>query len=733
MTETKPCYGATPTEWAHFDVLLGLTSDLLPVVSNPKAEISPESKMKDKGKVPSRYNRHKQVAGLAGWTQYTATDMDMERWQQQPDYGICIQTRHVRALDVDVPDATKAALIAMEIERVLGFCPPIRYRDNSWKFLMAFRIAGDMPKRVIRVREKLVDGEGKTTEPAWLIEFLANGQQFVACGTHSSGARINWKWNGHADFPTITLEQFDALWKVLCAKFACAPSTVGALRKRGEYVETNDATANLIAEKGLDLGVGNDGQLFIECPWKDEHSMDSGITETAYFPRGTGGYELGHFKCMHASHSGKSDTDFEEATGLRDDMFGVVDVAVETNEKGEPVQALPKWSRTKQGQVEATLYNLRLALERPDVCGRDVRNDRFTDDDMVRLPGGTWRPMTDGDAVNLREHLERHHNFKSIGRELMRDAIIAHGERHSFDTAIEWLETLPDWDGKPRIDNFMADCFAAEPGPYATAVGRYLWTALAGRCLVPGIKADMALILQGDQGVIKSTAIAALAPWEDTFAELGLGDKETELARRMRGKLVIELGELRGFYSKEFEAIKAFLVRRFDQWVPKYRERAISFARRCIFLATTNHSEILVDETGNRRFLPIRVERADIKKIKRDRLQLWAEARDLFMSHGIQWAEAETLGKEEHHKFTVHDSWEDDIATWLEMEDIDGAKNGQREFLKTNDVMREALNIDARNANGGMEKRVAKALKVLGWGMKRMRVEGRQQRVYVKL
>lgn len=725
MTKTAQSYGATPHEWGTFDVLMGLTADLLPVVANPKAIISPDSKMKDKGKVPSHYNRQGHVVGMADWTRRIATDLDIERWSVRKDYGICIQTRNVRALDIDVPDATKAALIGLIIEQELG-AMPVRFRNNSWKFLVAFRLEGQFTKRIIRVTEKT------EKEPSQLIEFLATGQQFIAAGTHSTGARIEWKWNGHEDFPVVQAADFERLWARLEREFGIAPTMRMTLRERGESFESPDAVAEMLVEKGLALGEGNDGQLFIECPWKDNHSSDSGMTETAYFPRGTNGYDLGHFKCLHAGCADKTDTDFEEKLGLRDDMFEVVEVTPETNEKGEVVQGPPPYERDKKGVIKARLFNLALALARPDVIGREIRFDVYRDEDMVRLPGGDWRPLTDGDLVKLRTHLERVVRFESIGRELMRDALAAHGEDYRFDSAIETLERLPDWDGKPRIDTFMHRYFGAEDTAYSRAVGRYLWSALAGRTLQPGVKADMAVILRGEQGVIKSSAIAALALDEDQFGEISLGEPEDKLARLMRGKSVMELGELRGFYSKEFEAIKAWIVRRFDEWVPKYKEKRIKFYRRCVFIGTTNHVEFLVDETGNRRFLPVEVKRADIKAIRRDRYQLWAEARDLFVAEGICWQEAEELAKGEHAKFTMHDSWEDDVSTWLDLEDVDGSKPRDRDFLRTSDVMREALNIDARSANAGIERRVAKVLISLGYSRARQYVDGKQVRVFVK-
>ena len=97
-------FGASPEEWAHFDLVLGLTADLLPVVSNPGAKISPASKMATLGKPPSRYNKAGFAAGVVGWTQHVTTPAMVERWASEPDYGICVQTRTVRAIDCDLTD-----------------------------------------------------------------------------------------------------------------------------------------------------------------------------------------------------------------------------------------------------------------------------------------------------------------------------------------------------------------------------------------------------------------------------------------------------------------------------------------------------------------------------------------------------------------------------------------------------------------------------------------------------
>lgn len=139
-------WGATPAEWAHFK-RLGLKADLLPVVSNPAAEISEHSRMKGKGKTPSAYNRSGKVSGFPDWTSFEAALPDIEKWSAQPDYGICLQTRRARALDVDTPDPATSSRIKAAFLAYLDLYEdlPTRSRPDS----------GMMRRMRLRLRESL--------------------------------------------------------------------------------------------------------------------------------------------------------------------------------------------------------------------------------------------------------------------------------------------------------------------------------------------------------------------------------------------------------------------------------------------------------------------------------------------------------------------------------------------------------------------------------------------------
>jgi len=401
-------------------------------------------------------------------------------------------------------------------------------------------------------------------------------------------------------------------------------------------------------------------------------------------------------------------------------------------------QALPVFERTDKGEILATKENVTLALRRPDVCGWELRHDSFRDEVMLAPPGtDEWRPFKDTDYMQLCIGLERGATgFKDIPKERIRDAVAYVAEAHSFDSARCWLETQ-EWDGVPRVASFLPRFFGTTDTPYMRAVGVYLWTALAGRIMVPGIKADMVPVAVGAQGSGKSSAVAAIVPSADFFLELDLGGKDDELARLMRGKLVIELGELNGLRAREAEHVKAFITRLYEEWVPKYREMQVRYARRCVFFGTTNKDEFLADDTGHRRWLPFRAGKCDPQGVIDNRDQLWAEGLHLFKANGVMWQDAEHLAKEEHEAFVVRDAWEEIVENWLNgVHELTEEKPINSPFTAV-DALQRAIGMKPAQINHSVKERMAQVLKglgpKLGFAARKLRVEGKQVRAYVRI
>ncbi|EBA9761406.1 ATPase [Salmonella enterica] len=395
---------------------------------------------------------------------------------------------------------------------------------------------------------------------------------------------------------------------------------------------------------------------------------------------------------------------------------------------------LPPFRRDNKGAIEAILDNVALALMRPDFTGIAIRYDIFRDAIML-APEGTdgWRAFGDEDYSELRIILSRK-DFKEVNKELMRDAVYMVAKRQPFDSAITWLNGL-EWDGVPRIETFYHTHFGTADTAYTRAVSLYMWTALAGRVLEPGIKADMVPILVGAQGLRKSAGIAAISPDPEFFADISFADKDDDLARKMRGCLVAEISELRGLNTKDLESIKAWVTRTHDKWVPKYKEFTTIFARRGIPLGSSNEDEFLADKTGNRRWLPVDVIRmVDTDAIAQDREMLWAEARETFKRlGGIQFRDAERLGAGVHEQYMIKDAWLETVEKWLDTPDMLTEEIPRtREFLLTSDVLKDAIGLDSRNIGKREEMRIGNVLQNCGYLRDRRFVNGKQIRVWVK-
>ncbi|MBD2797218.1 replication protein [Xenorhabdus sp. 18] len=719
MSEQKQ-WGATQDEWFHLDLIQGFTDRMLPVVCNPGATVSPDSSLKSIGKTPSRYNRSRHVVGIPKWTEKIATDSEITTWANEPDYGICMLTgRGHLGLDCDIDDENVQGQIQTLLISAFGQLPPRRYRGNSNKCLYLLAVEGDYRKRVHRLEGEL-----------GIIELLAEGQQFVAAGTHPSGARIQWDGGLPGEPLAVTPDQLEMLWSALAEHLpvvgSTEASTAGALRDRTlSTPNATDETADYLDANEHTLALGKNGERYITCPFADGHSIDSGPTSTAYFPAGTGGFEQGHFKCQHGSCAHRNDGDFRNAIGFGKDDFE----DLTSTEIAEPAP-LPAFKRDKWGQIEATIENTFKAVMRPDFVGIDIRFDQFRDEIMF-TPTGTvqWQAFNDAEYSRLRITLENR-GFKPVGRELVRDVVMLVAAEQPFDSAIEWLNSL-EWDGVPRIERFYHTHFGTEDTPYTRAVSMYTWTALAGRVLSPGCKADIVPILVGEQGCGKSSGIAALAPDPEFFTDISFAEKDDDLARKMRGRLVAEIGELRGLNTKEQESIKAFVTRTHENWVPKYREFAVKFPRRLLCMGSTNKNEFLGDETGERRWAPVEVTKIHRQAIKDDLLLLWAEAAVVYKKSGIEFREVEKLAVEVHGQYQIKDAWLEIVERWLDEPDLmTGAQPRTRSFLRASDVLREALNFEPSRITKREEIRISNVLRNCGFKRVQRRIDGKVSKVW---
>lgn len=217
---------------------------------------------------------------------------------------------------------------------------------------------------------------------------------------------------------------------------------------------------------------------------------------------------------------------------------------------------------------------------------------------------------------------------------------------NSFNPVIDFLEALPEWDGKSRVDYLFIDYLDADDNVYVREAARLFLMGAVTRAYEPGHKFDFVPILEGSQGKGKSTFVQTLAYNKAWFATLSPAfDKAKEQVESMLGKWLLEVPELAGFSKHDVQSIKRAISTDTDTTRLSYDKRPDDYRRSCVFIGTTNDAEYLNDNTGNRRYWPVkcRSKSIDIRKLRRNIEQLWAEALYLYRQMREEIPQPETL------------------------------------------------------------------------------------------
>ena len=284
----------------------------------------------------------------------------------------------------------------------------------------------------------------------------------------------------------------------------------------------------------------------------------------------------------------------------------------------------------KAGNVKNTLRNLTIILEndpnlKPLMFNQLLDGMEIKGDVPWRHPSKFWR---DADDAQLISYVDTHYGtFSARNYDI---AVTKVADDRSYHPIREFIDALPEWDRIPRVDTLLIDYLAADDTPYVRAVTRKTLCAAIKRVLQPGCKFDSMLVLNGPQGVGKSTLISKLAG--EWFSDsLNLSDtKDKTAAEKLQGYWILEIGELAGLRKAEVETLRSFLSRQNDIYRAAFGKRATPHLRQCVFFGTTNaESGYLRDTTGNRRFWPVKTPGGGRKHswelTDADIRQIWAE------------------------------------------------------------------------------------------------------------
>ncbi len=381
-----------------------------------------------------------------------------------------------------------------------------------------------------------------------------------------------------------------------------------------------------------------------------------------------------------------------------------------------------------------TSANVVMILQNDQRWRGRVRKDVFVANYRLDSPPWMDRPYApaepseywqDSDTSRLNTWLGTNYGM-DLPKDKLEAAITMVAEAAAYNSAKDWFRGLV-WDGTRRVDTWLSTYLGVPDTEYARRVGRWWLISAVARACDPGCKVDHVLILHGDQGKGKSSAAGILAgPQWFSDTALTIGDKDAFLS--MNGKLIVEMAELEALNKAESNSIKSFISSRTDRYRPPYERRVVDVPRRCVFVGTTNHDEILKDDTGDRRFWPVSCGEIDQAGLRRDREQIWAEAAAMYQS-GQPWypvtAEDRQLCEAAQSQYKTVHPWQSKISGWMDMT--------HTERTTVEQVLTEAVQLPTAQWAQAAKSIVAKCLIQLGWIARNdTGFDGTRRRYYVR-
>lgn len=358
------------------------------------------------------------------------------------------------------------------------------------------------------------------------------------------------------------------------------------------------------------------------------------------------------------------------------------------------------------------LHNLLLILENaPEWRGRLALNE-FSN--QLLCDGQEW---VDAQALELKAWLEKHWIPSEVKTGLVHEAVEVIGRRHAMHPVREYLTGLR-WDGVERLRTFFSDFCGSVLTRYSQAVAHCLFVSAVARILNPGCKADLMIVLEGEQGCGKSRLVLTLfgREWHSEITE---APGSTDFYQALRGRWCCEFGEMAAFGKADKNRIKQVLSQLQDTYRPSYGHHSRTFLRQNIFIGTTNNYTWNDDPTGARRFLPIRCgEAIDIEAVTAIRDQLWAEAVWRF-HQGETFHDIPDAAAEQDARFD-QDAWEERIDYWLQTK----AK------VTVLEVMEDCLGLKSDRQGRSEQTRIGHILRRLKW-LPKQETTGDRRRFYL--
>ena len=348
---------------------------------------------------------------------------------------------------------------------------------------------------------------------------------------------------------------------------------------------------------------------------------------------------------------------------------------------------------------------------------RQVKLDRMPWDKSF---DGYPKQWTDDDDIYLQAWFHRYELKPSM--EVVKYSARLSALRKDFHPVLDYLNSL-QWDGTKRLDDLFVRYFNASNTDFSRIVGAKFLIGMVARAYSPGCKRDEMIVLEGEQGIRKSTALNIIAT-DEYFSDSLPNLHDKDAAQHLQGLWLVEIAELAAMRRSDVEDVKRFTATRIDKFRPAYGHHVIESPRTAIFAATTNDDRYLKDHTGARRYWPIKCGLIDTDGLQRDRDQLFAEAVQRYRANERYWLadQEEALAAIETAERIEIDPWHDIVARHCV------ATAGMPVNMAT--LFRQSLNVPYERLNSATTKRVASILKALGY--RRRQLERGGPWLYIK-
>jgi predicted P-loop ATPase len=304
-------------------------------------------------------------------------------------------------------------------------------------------------------------------------------------------------------------------------------------------------------------------------------------------------------------------------------------------------------------------------------------------------------------------------------------SLLAYSKKNAYDPVKDWLLEIES----SNLPSKDFDCIASKYlGNDSRLANIYLKKTMIGavaRVFEPGCKLDTCTVLQGKQGLGKSSFWAALAGksefFDDSLSAHGGGDKDEKL--KIARFWILELAELESLYRrKDVSSVRSLLTSSSDNIRPPYGRQMKCFPRRSIFVGSVNPADFLADSEGNRRFWVVPVEHITLPSVDEVR-GLYAAAIQAYRA-GEKWyltSEEEQLQQEHNKDFEQSEPWEYKILEFC----------SDQEYVSIPDILSQALQIPLGQQEKRYEIRVSKVLSRAGYTRKVKKVGKKSVRLWL--